>query len=215
MDLTTTLNCSRTVRDRTELRKRGVGAILALLFIALPACNSAHDTTGAYDAVNQNDCLPAIKLIDQNGHEFMLSSLKGKPVVIDFIYTSCPGPCITLTQKMANIAQKLGSDVGEKATLVSLSIDPEHDGPHQMAEYAKKQAVDRKGWLFLTGEPTNVDAVMKAFRMKRERDEDGGVMHVIGVFLIGPDGRELKEYNGEILRSEKVAEDVRSAIPKG
>jgi hypothetical protein len=40
-------------------------------------------------------------------------------------------------------------------------------------------------------------------------------MQVIGVFLIGPDGRELKEYNGEILKAEKVAEDVRSAIPKG
>jgi protein SCO1/2 len=118
-------------------------------------------------------------------------------------------------EKMANIAQKLGDDVGQKATLVSLSIDPEHDGPKQMAEYTKKQGVETKGWLFLTGEPTNVDAVMKAFHMKRERDEDGGVMQVIGVFLIGPDGRELKEYNGEILKAEKVAEDVRSAIPKG
>jgi cytochrome oxidase Cu insertion factor (SCO1/SenC/PrrC family) len=56
---------------------------------------------------------------------------------------------------------------------------------------------------------------MKAFRMTRERDEDGGVMHVIGVFLVGPDGRELKEYNGEILKSEKVAADARSAISKG
>jgi cytochrome oxidase Cu insertion factor (SCO1/SenC/PrrC family) len=151
-----TPHCSGLVRDRTELRQWGVGAILTLWFLVLPACNSAYNTTGAYDAVNQNDCLPAIKLIDQNSHEFMLSSLKGKPVLIDFIYTSCPGPCITLTQKMANIAQKLGDDMGEKATLVSLSIDPEHDGPQQMAEYAKKQAVDRKGWLFLTGEPTNV-----------------------------------------------------------
>lgn len=67
----------------------------------------------------------------------------------------------------------------------------------------------------MTGEPRNVDAVMKAFRMKGERDEDGGMMHVIGVFLVGPDGCELKEYNGEILKSEKVAEDVRAAILKG
>ena len=115
MDLTTTLNCGRSVHDRTDLRQRRVSAILALFLLTLTACNSTDDTTGAYDAVNRNDCLPAIKLIDQNGHEFMLSSLKGKPVVIDFIYTSCPGPCITLTQKMANIAQKLGGDVGEKA----------------------------------------------------------------------------------------------------
>jgi protein SCO1/2 len=198
-----------------------VRAISLAIFLSaaavLTACNgesSGSAGAGGYDAVNKNDCLPPIKLIDQNGHEFMLSSLKGKPVVIDFIYTSCPGPCITLTQKMANIAQKLGGDLGQKATLVSLSIDPEHDGPKQMADYARKQGVEAKGWLFLTWEPTNVDAVMSAFRMKRERDEDGGVMHVIGVFLVGPDGRELKEYNGEILKSEKVAADVRSALAK-
>jgi len=61
----------------------------------LTACNggsSGSSSAGAYDAVNQNDCLPPLKLIDQTGHEFMLSSFKGKPVVIDFIYTSCPGP---------------------------------------------------------------------------------------------------------------------------
>ena len=196
-------------------------ALLAILFCtagALGGCNGESSGTasaGGYDAVNTSDCLPPIKLIDQNGRELMLSSLKGKPVVIDFIYTSCPGPCLTLTQKMANIAQRLGGDMGEKVTLVSLSIDPEHDGPKQMAEYAKKQGADAKGWLFLTGEPANVDAVMKAFRMIRERDEDGGVMHVIGVFLVGPDGRELKEYNGEILKSDKVAADARSAISKG
>lgn len=74
----------------------------------------------------------------------MLSSLKGKPVVIDLFTRRAPGPCITLTQKMANIAQKLGDDMGDEATLVSLSIDPEHDRPQRMAEYAKKQAVDRK-----------------------------------------------------------------------
>jgi hypothetical protein len=108
-------------------------------------------------------------------------------VLIDFIYTSCPSPCLMLTQKMARVAERLGSQLGERVTLVSLSINPEHDGPQQLADYTKRQDAERKGWLFLTGTPANVDKVMAAaFRMVRERDEDGSVAHVMGIFSSGP-----------------------------
>ena len=40
------------------------------------------------------------KLVDQNGNTISLSSLKGKPMVVDFIYTSCPGPCLMETAKL-------------------------------------------------------------------------------------------------------------------
>ena len=72
------------------------------------ACRSNN---GAYEAFNQADCLPAITLIDQKGREVSLSSLKGKPVVVDFIYTRCPGPCLLLTQKMARVAARLASRI--------------------------------------------------------------------------------------------------------
>jgi hypothetical protein len=92
-----------------------------------------------------------------------------------------------LTQKMARVAERLGSQLGERVTLVSLSINPEHDGPQQLADYTKRQDAERKGWLFLTGTPANVDKVMAAaFRMVRERDEDGSVAHVMGIFSSGP-----------------------------
>src|SRR5208337_1829305 len=67
-------------------------------------------------------------LLDQNGQKLSLASLKGKPFVMDFIYTSCPGPCLMETAKLANVALRLGSDLGSKATIVSISVDPEHDG---------------------------------------------------------------------------------------
>ena len=82
--------------------------MLASVVTVFGACRS---NSGAYEAFNQVDCLPAITLIDQNGRDVTLSSLKGKPIVVDFIYTSCPGPCLLLTQKMA-------------FTMVSITVDP-------------------------------------------------------------------------------------------
>ncbi len=184
-------------------------AILCLALYPIGACNRLGTQA------ENSDCLPAIGLIDQNGQSVNLSSLKGKPVLVDFIYTSCPGPCKTLTQRMIDVAQKLGPTLGSQVTMVSISIDPEHDGPQQMLDYARTQGAARKGWLFLTGGPAQVDATLAAFGLSRERESDGSVSHIVGVILVGPDGRKLHEYNGENLKYDAVAADLRNAIGRG
>ena len=82
-----------------------------------------------------------------------LASLKGKPVLFDFIYTTCPGPCLLLTARMKKIADRLGSKLGTDARIVSITVDPEHDHPEQLRSYASAQGADINGWLFLTGTP--------------------------------------------------------------
>jgi protein SCO1 len=187
-------------------------AAVAIFYLALypiAACNRSSLQASS------SDCLPAINLIDQNGQRVSLSSLKGKPVLVDFIYTSCPGPCKTLTQRMIDVAQKLGPTLGSQVTMVSISIDPEHDGPQQMLDYARTQGAARNGWLFLTGGPGEVDATLAAFGLSRERESDGSVSHIVGVILVGADGRKLHEYNGENLKYDTVAADLRIAIGRG
>jgi hypothetical protein len=56
-----------------------------------------------------------------------LSSLKRKPCLFDFIYASCPGPCLLLTARMVRIARKLGPALGRRVCLVSVTGDPERD----------------------------------------------------------------------------------------
>lgn len=188
---------------------------ISLLSLTMAGCESGSSDTDAVDAVNKADCLPAaIKLVDQHGNPVVLSSLKGKMVLVNFIYTSCPGPCLTETMKMAKLADRLGTRLGKDVTLVSITVDPEHDAPDVMLKYAQKQDVDRPGWLFLTGSPSAVDQTLKNFKLVRQREDDGSVDHIIGVFLLGPDGRELREYNGEILKAETVMADINKNLAK-
>src|ERR1700747_373552 len=63
---------------------------------------------GGFAMRDASDCLPDITLVDQHGHNVSLASLKGKPVLFDFIYTSCPGPCLLLRARMKKIADRLG-----------------------------------------------------------------------------------------------------------
>jgi cytochrome oxidase Cu insertion factor (SCO1/SenC/PrrC family) len=115
---------------------------------------------------------------------------------------------------MAKVADRLGARLGKDVTLVSITVDPEHDGAAEMLKYAQKQDVDRPGWLFLTGSPSAVDQTLKNFKLVRQREEDGSVDHVIGVFLLGPDGREVREYNGEILNADTVMADINKNLAR-
>jgi protein SCO1/2 len=189
-------------------------AVLAGVVGANAACNHPASEEG-YDAVNKTDCLPSLKLTNQHNQPVVLSSFKGKPVLIDFIYTSCPGPCLTETQKMAKVAESLSKELGSKVVLLSITVDPEHDGPHQLLDYTKKQDVERPGWYFLTGKPETIDEVLSNFKLIRQREADGTVDHIIGVFLLGPDGRERREYNGEILKADRVTADIDKVLSKG
>jgi len=199
---------------RDLLKRTALWAALAGAIAAFAACSHPAPEDG-YDAVNKADCLPAIKLLDQHNHPVVLSSLKGKAVLVNFIYTSCPGPCLTETLKMAKVADRVSQELGSKVILLSVTVDPEHDGPAQLLQYAQKQGVERPGWLFLTGAPSAIDTVLKNFKLIRQREEDGTVDHIVGVFLLGPDGRELREYNGEILKADSIEADINKAMARG
>jgi cytochrome oxidase Cu insertion factor (SCO1/SenC/PrrC family) len=46
------------------------------------------------------------------------------------------------TAKFANVALRLGNDLDSKVTLVSITVDPEHDGPKQLLDYSRQQGAD-------------------------------------------------------------------------
>ena len=187
--------------------------IIIVAMTSLFAVAGCHrDSAGSAAA---ESVLTDAKLVDQNGKTVALTSLKGKPMVVDFIYTSCPGPCLMETAKLANVALRLGSDIGSKVTIVSISVDPEHDGPKQLLDYSRQQGADQKGWYFLTGGPAEVDQALAGFKLSRQIEPDGSVGHMISMMLIGPDGRIVREYNGEAVRAQDIVDDVKKTLNKG
>jgi protein SCO1/2 len=176
------------------------------MLIALCACN--REAIGDYPAANANDCLPAVNLIDQHGKTVSLASLKGKPVLIDFIYASCAATCPLLTEKMTAIARELGGESNARVTLVSLTLDPEHDTPAAFATYAATHGANRKDWLFLTGSPANIDRVLALFKLRRMRESDGTIMHSVSAFLLAPDGHQVRQYNALDVSPKSVAADI-------
>jgi protein SCO1/2 len=202
--------------------KRFSAAVLLTLVVAIIAMGcrqpasqrepaSQIDEKGGFVMRDASDCLPNITLVDSHGQKISLSELKGKPVLFDFIYTTCPGPCSLLTSRMKQIADQLGPALGTEARIVSITVDPEHDRPQQLLTYAKEFRADMKGWLFLTGTPQQIDEVMARFKLYRQRETNGSVDHVLEFFLVGGNGRALLQYMGEKASPRRVASDIEQA----
>jgi protein SCO1 len=175
--------------------------------LTLSACGN-REAMGDYPAANGNNCLPDVSLIDQHGSAVSLASLKGKPVLVDFIYTSCASTCPMLTAKMAAIAHQLGPALGADVTIVSISLDPEHDSPAALEKYAKSHGADGPGWIFLTGPPAKIDQVMALFNLRRTRESDGSITHSVEAFLLGPDGHQLRQYSALDVSPDAVVADI-------
>ena len=88
-----------------------------------------------------------------------------RPVLLDFIYTSCTTICPVLSQTLAEVQKRLGADAA-KVKMVSVSIDPEQDTPARLTDYAKRYQAGSQ-WTFYTGTMQASVAVQRAFDVYR------------------------------------------------
>jgi len=117
-------------------------------------------------------------------------------VLLDFIWTRCPGPCPILTGLHVKLQQQLPPALRERTQFVSISLDPVRDTPAVLRDYAKTRGADLAGWSFLTGPPDEVDAVIKSYGVGSAKAPDGQIEHVVATFLIDGAGRIARRYIG-------------------
>jgi len=104
-----------------------------------------------------------LEVIDQNGRKLRFYSdvLKGRVVLINFIFTNCPDACPMVTHKLMQVRNLMVPAIKDDVWFISVSVDPERDTPEAMKEFAQKQGVDESRWLFLTGDKKNLEFIVK------------------------------------------------------
>ncbi len=110
---------------------------------------------------------PDVAVIRQDGKKLSFGKEldDGRPVILNFVFVSCSAICPMLSHLFSKVQTKLAKD-GQKAHMVSISIDPENDTPAKLAEYAKKFGAG-SDWNFYTGTREVSIAIQKAFNAYR------------------------------------------------
>lgn len=151
--------------------------------------------------------------IDQDGAPVSLASLRGRIVLLDFVYTHCPGPCPILTGILVSLQRKLPQDLRERTHFVSITLDPERDTPEVLRAYAGARGADLSGWSFVTGKPEQIDAVLAAYGVGRTQGS-GEIQHTLVTYLIDGEGRIVRRYTGLSHAPEEMLHDLR-ALARG
>lgn len=164
----------RTVVEPGETKARPaplmVAMVLSLLLSGTALVSSYKLLAGPRPIASDRPEAPTFTLVDQRGREVALADLRGKPVLLTFLYTHCTTACPRILSSIRQALDRSGAPPGA-LEVVAVSVDPERDTPQRLAVFSRAFP---PSWLFLSGEPARVARTWAAYKIAVERDEASG-----------------------------------------
>lgn len=189
---------------------------LGLLWVLQPE-NSAsslaaslHDARSNLERREVHIPIKRFSLIDQSNRIFKFEDVRGKILLVDFAYTTCPDLCPLLTATMAAVQRELRPDERSRVYLLTVTTDPEVDSPAVLAAYARRYGADLSNWSFLTGHEPSLAKVWRNFGVGVKKISRGLVNHTALTAIVDAEGVMRFGYYGTAPDSKTVLRDMRS-----
>lgn len=193
------------IPDKLPLAMMAVVLLLAVPYLLVktgawaPAASDASESLASLP-MRDPDELPVICQLDDFsmtnhlGQTVRRADLLGQVWVADVIFTRCPGPCATMTGRMADLQASLPDEWPVR--FVSITADAEYDTPEVLRRYADECRADSRRWNFLHGsKPAIVDLAVKNLKLvvldkEQERQSpDDLFIHSTTLALVDKHGR--------------------------
>lgn len=158
-----------------------------------------HDKDKYFQAVDSQ--APDFTLQDAAGRAVRMTDLRGKVVVLHFIYTSCPDICPLHAERIAQIQAMInGTPMKDVVEFVTITTDPKRDNGAVLSEYGAAHGLDPVNWMFLTAAPDEPEdstrKLAKAYGLEFTQTNDGEQMHGVVTHVIDQDGRLRARFHG-------------------
>jgi protein SCO1/2 len=166
--------------------------LVTTVFIAVQGWRALHAPTLIGTDLGATPA-PAFSLVDQNGALISLAHLRGRPTVVTFLYTHCPGPCPLTAEKLHLAAQKLGA-AADRVNWIAISLDPTGDTPTDAKTFVETHHLTGR-LHFLLGAQTSLAPLWSAYAVavrnaQSEASSAGPIEHSIGAFVLDAQGKQ-------------------------
>jgi protein SCO1/2 len=152
------------------------------------------------------------RLIDQQGRERTLASLRGKPLVVSLIYTSCYHVCPTITRHLGKVTEIARDALGEQSfRVVSIGFDTTVDTPQQMQRFAREQGIDDPEWLFLSTDAATMAELSRELGFIYRRSP-GGFDHLTQTSVLDADGMVYRQVYGTSFETQLLVEPLKELL---
>jgi len=140
--------------------------------------------------------VPDFTLTERSGKPFGRAYLLGHVWIGAFVYTTCPGPCGTMTSRLATLDKALAAKPDVR--IAAFTLDPETDTPEVLSRYATERIASER-WLFLTGERTAIHKLaFDGFKLSVQDRQAGAepIIHSTKIALVDKAGFVRGFYEG-------------------
>ena len=135
--------------------------------------------------------VPALALQTQSGERIDFAGLRGRWLLIDFIYTRCPSYCRALGSEFAQLQDRLAAPLAQgEVELLSISFDPVHDTPRELAAYLQRAGSRGAGWR--AARPLDAEGLARlerSFGLTVIEGAAGEYTHNAALHVVDPQGR--------------------------
>ncbi len=175
----------------------------------------SNPSSASLKTVGIHHLVPNFTLIDQNRQQVTLSQFRGKVVAINFIYTSCALPqfCFRNANTFGVLQKRFKEKMGRDLVLLTVTFDPQRDGPEALARYAQTWKADPATWHFLTGTVGEIQHVTSLFGVDYFPDE-GLMNHSLHTAILGRQGRLVANIEGNRFTAAQLGDLVETVMSR-
>ena len=190
-------------RARMALMVAGtIGLLAAAAAVLAIDPGSPADPKSAYSGSIRPPGPPVdFRLRDERGDPISLSSVRGRPLIVTFMYTTCRDDCPTMAQQIRGALDDLGRD---SVPVVAVSVDPANDSPARALRFISEQSL-RGRMHFALGDQAALQRVWRTFGIQ---PQEVGREHSAWVVLLDGRGRQRIGFPVDKLTSEGLQHDV-------
>jgi protein SCO1 len=161
----------------------------------------ASDNTFAGATMPQGLFAPYFTLRDEQGERVSMRALRGRPVVVTFLYTHCQDTCPITAQTVRGALDDLGHDV----PALAIAVDPPNDTPQSARKFLAEQRVSGR-IRFVLGSRAQLRPIWKGFGVRPERVTEE---HSARITLVDAHGIQRVGYPSSQATPERLAHDLR------
>ncbi len=188
----------------------GAVALLSAPAVARPAFDQAAALAASQAAIGHR--IGNYRLRDAAGGQVWLSSLRGKPLVVSFVYTGCFQICPTATRALDRAVRAARRELGADAFRVAtIGFNLPFDTPEAMKDFSRRQGVDDPNWLFLSPEADSLPALVADFGFRYQATA-AGFDHVLQVSIVDSRGRVYRQLYGEAVSGSQLIAPLRALL---
>ena len=189
-------------RLRLALFLAGLFALTAAAGVLLFAAGDEVARGGAFEGALRPPNIPPADfgLRDERGEVVRLEDLRGRPVVVTFLYTTCEDTCPLTVDQIRGGLDELGHDV----PVIAVSVDPANDTARAAKRFSlERRMTGRMRWVL--GDEAQLERIWRAYGVQPQSDE---MEHSASTVLLDASGRQRVGFSTSVLTPGALAHDL-------